>query len=78
VVILLLVNEKGRTPLQDLGMSVKAIDSNKCKFTNHIHSHPPTEQFLEFLAKQGIPFEQFKRARQLVAEPHQRRGTYDG
>jgi hypothetical protein len=44
-----------------------AIDSNKCKFTNYIHSRP-TEEFLEFLAKQGIPFEQFKQARQLAAE----------
>jgi hypothetical protein len=48
-------------------MSVMAIDSNKCKFTNYIHSRA-TEEFLEFLAKQGIPFEQFKQARQLAAE----------
>ena len=52
-------------------MSVKAIDSNKCKFTNYIHSGP-TEEFVEFLAKQGIPFEQFKQVRQLVAESHNR------
>ena len=54
-------------------MSVKAIDSNKCKFTN-IHSRP-TEGFLEFLAKQGIPLEQIKQARQLVAESHNREET---
>lgn len=55
-------------------MSVKAIDSNKYKFTNSIHSRP-TEEFLEFLSKQGIPFEQFKQARQLVAESHNRQET---
>ena len=55
-------------------MSVKVIDSNKCKFTNYIHSQP-TEEFLEFLAKQGIPFEQFKHARQPVSEAHNRQET---
>lgn len=66
----------GRTTLQHItwDMSVKAIDSNKCKFTNYVHSWP-TEEFLEFLAKQGIPFEQFKQARQLVAESHNRQET---
>ena len=58
----------GRTILHVIwDMSVNAIDSNKCKFTNYIHSRP-TEEFLKFLAKQGIPFEQFKQARQLAAE----------
>jgi CO dehydrogenase/acetyl-CoA synthase delta subunit len=47
----------GRTTLQVIwDMSVKAIDTNKCEFTNYVHSKP-TEEFLEFLAKQGIPFE---------------------
>jgi hypothetical protein len=55
-------------------MSVKAIDSNKCKFTNYIDSRP-TEEFLEFIAKQGIPFEQFKQALQLVAQSHNRQET---
>jgi hypothetical protein len=49
-------------------MGVKAIDSNKCKFTNYVHSRP-TEGF-KFLAKQGMPFEQFKQARQPVSEAH--------
>ena len=74
-VILLRVNEKGRTTLQVVWyMSVKAIDSNKCKFTNYIYSRP-TEEFLEFLAKQGIPFEQFRQARQPVLEAHNRQET---
>jgi hypothetical protein len=55
-------------------MSVKAIDSNKCKFTNYIHSRP-TEEFVEFIAKQEIPFEQFKQALQLVAQSHNRQET---
>jgi hypothetical protein len=62
----------GRTTLQVIwDISVKAIDTNKCEFTNHVHSKP-TEEFLEFLTKQGIPFEQFKQARQPVAEAHNR------
>ena len=73
--VILLVNEKGHIALHiTWDMSVMAIDSNKCKFTNYIHSRP-TEEFLEFLAKQGIPFEQFKQARQLVAESHNRQET---
>ena len=65
----------GRTTLQLTGdMSVRAIDTNKCKFTNYIHSKP-TEEFLEFLAKQGIPFEQFKQACQQVSEAHNRQET---
>ncbi|MBV9177265.1 MAG: hypothetical protein JO297_09525 [Nitrososphaeraceae archaeon] len=55
-------------------MGVKAIDSNKCKLTNYIHSRL-TEGFLKFLAKQGIPFEQFKQARQPVPEVHNRHET---
>jgi hypothetical protein len=54
--------------------SVKAIDPNKCEFTNYVHSRP-TEEFLEFLAKQGIPFEQFKQARQPVSAAHNRQET---
>jgi hypothetical protein len=65
----------GRTTLHiTWDMSVNAIDSNKCEFTNYVHSWP-TEEFLEFLAKQGIPFEQFKQARQLVSESHNRQET---
>jgi hypothetical protein len=42
----------GRTTLQvTWDMSVKAIDSNKCEFTNYVHSKP-TEEFLGFLAKE--------------------------
>jgi hypothetical protein len=65
----------GRTTLHVIwDMSVKAIDPNKCEFTNYVHSRP-TEEFLEFLAKQGIPFEQFKQARQPVSAAHNRQET---
>jgi hypothetical protein len=54
----------GRTTLHVIwDMSVK-----------YIHSRP-TEEFLEFLAKQGIPFEQFKQARQPVSAAHNRQET---
>jgi hypothetical protein len=65
----------GRTTLQvTRDMSVKTIDSNKCEFTNYAHSRP-TQEFLEFLAKQGIPFEQFKQARQPISEAHNSQKT---
>jgi hypothetical protein len=55
-------------------LSVKAIDTNKCEFTNYVHSRP-TEEFLEFLAKQETPFEQFKHARHPILEAHNRQET---
>ena len=58
----------------NLGYECQAIDTNKCEFANYVHSKP-TEEFLEFLAKQGIPFEQFKQARQPVSEAHNRQET---
>jgi hypothetical protein len=55
-------------------MGVKAIDTKKCKFTNYVHSRP-TEEFLEFPTKQGIPFEQFKQAPPPVSAAHNRLET---
>jgi hypothetical protein len=55
-------------------LKVKAIDTTKCEFTNYVHSQP-TKEFLNFLAKQGIPFEQFRQMRQLVIEAHNRQET---
>jgi hypothetical protein len=43
-------------------------------FTNYVHPKP-TEEFLEFLSKQGIAFEQFKQARQPISEAHNRQET---
>ena len=56
-------------------MSVNAINSNKCKFINYVQLRP-TEEFLEFITKQGFPFEQFKQACQLVAESHNRQWRF--
>jgi hypothetical protein len=65
----------GRTTLQvTWDLSVKAINTNKCEFTNYVHSSP-TEEFLEFLVKQGILFEQFEHARQPISETHNRQET---
>lgn len=55
-------------------LSVKKIDDRSCEFTNTVHS-TATPELLEFLAKQGIPWEVFKSARKPVSEAHNRQET---
>ncbi|TCL75537.1 hypothetical protein [Rhizobium sp. BK251] len=50
-------------------LRVKAIDDQRCEFTNHVVSHT-TEEFEAFLERQGIPFELFKAQRQPVSVAH--------
>src|SRR5215471_10928427 len=40
-------------------LSVKEVDKGKCEFTNRVRSYA-TEDMLTFLARQGIPFDQFR------------------
>jgi hypothetical protein len=42
-------------------LSVKEVGKGKCEFTNRVRSYA-TEEMLTFLARQGIPFDQFSRA----------------
>ena len=55
-------------------LSVKRIDDHSCEFTNSVHSSA-TPELIEFLAKQGIPWEVFKAARKPFSEAHNRQET---
>jgi len=55
-------------------LSVKKIDDESCEFTNTVHS-TSTPDLMEFLAKQGIPWEVFKAARKPVSEALNRQET---
>jgi hypothetical protein len=55
-------------------LSVKKIDDESCEFTNTVHS-TSTPELIEFLAKQGIPWEVFKGTRKPISEAHNRQET---
>lgn len=55
-------------------LSVKKIDDQSCELTNTVHSSA-TAELLDFLAKQGIPWDVFKSARKPVSEAHNRQET---
>jgi hypothetical protein len=55
-------------------LSVKPIGPGKCEFTNHVRSRA-TEEFWDFLARQGIPFEVFRTQREPISVAHNRQET---
>jgi hypothetical protein len=55
-------------------LSVKSIGPGKCEFTNKVRSRA-TEEFLDFLARQGVPFEVFRTAREPISTAHNRQET---
>jgi hypothetical protein len=55
-------------------LSVKAIGAGKCEFTNHVRSRA-TEEFLDFLGRQGIPFDVFCAQRQPMSIAHNHQET---
>jgi hypothetical protein len=55
-------------------MQVTKIDDHTCEFTNTVHSSA-TPELLEFLGKQGIPFDVFRTARRPMSEAHNRQET---
>jgi hypothetical protein len=55
-------------------LSVKKIDDHTCEFTNTVRS-TSTPELMEFLAKQGIPWEVFRAARKPISEAHNRQET---
>jgi len=60
----------GRTTIHVLWeLSVRAIDENRSEFTNRVRSRG-TEEFLAFLARQGIPFDVFRAQRQPMSIAH--------
>jgi len=50
-------------------LSVKDLGDGKCEFTNRVRSYA-TDEMLTFLARQGIPFEQFRAQRQPASIAH--------
>ncbi len=60
----------GRTTIHVLWeLSVKAIDGERCEFTNHVRSRA-TPEFKAFLDRQGIPFDVFRVQRQPMTIAH--------
>ncbi len=55
-------------------LSVKKIDDEKCEYTNTVCSSA-TPELLDFLGKQGVPWEVFKTARKPISEAHNRQET---
>ena len=55
-------------------LSVRKIDDKTCEFTNLVHSSA-TPELLDFLARQGIPWEVFQAARKPITEAHNRQET---
>jgi len=55
-------------------LSVKPLGAGKCEFTNHVRSRA-TEEFLDFLARQGIPFDVFRAQRQPMSIAHNKQET---
>ena len=65
----------GRTKVQVIwDLSVKRIDDKTCEFTNKVHSSAAPE-LLDYLGKQGIPWEVFKAGRKPISEAHNRQET---
>lgn len=65
----------GRTTIHVLWeLSVRAIDSQRCEFTNHVRSRA-TEEFKTFLDRQGIPFDVFRAQRQPMSIAHNKGET---
>ena len=65
----------GRTKIAVIWeLQVKKIDDKTCEFTNTVHSSA-TPELLEFLGKQGIPFDVFRTARRPMSEAHNRQET---
>ena len=65
----------GRTRVQVLWeLSVKPINSTRCEYTNSVTA-TPTKEFLDFIKRHGISFEQAAAARQAAGGDHNRRET---
>ena len=55
-------------------LSVKELDNGRCEFTNRVRSYA-TEEMMNFLARQGIPFDQFRAQRQPASIAHNKGET---
>ena len=69
------ISANGRTKVHVLWeLSVKPIGSTRCEYTNSVTA-TPTEEFLAFIKRHGISFEQAAAARQAAGDDHNRRET---
>jgi hypothetical protein len=69
------ITMKGRTKVQLVWeLSAKKIDNHTCEYSNHIHASA-TDEFLTFIEKNGVTFEQARAARQQASDSHNREET---
>jgi hypothetical protein len=69
------ITMKGRTKVHLLWeVSAKKIDDDTCEYSNHIHASA-TDEFLAFIEKNGVTFEQATVARQQASDSHNREET---
>jgi len=69
------ITTKGRTKVQLVWeLSAKKIDDHTCEYSNHIHASV-TDEFLTFIEKNGVTFEQARAARQQASDSHNREET---
>jgi hypothetical protein len=65
----------GRTRVQVIWtLSVRRIDDSSCEYTNSVIAHP-TAEFVDFIAKHGMSFDEAAAARQRDGGDHNRRET---
>jgi hypothetical protein len=55
-------------------LSAKKIDDHTCEYSNHIHASA-TDEFLTFIEKNDVTFEQARAARQQASDSHNREET---
>jgi hypothetical protein len=55
-------------------LSAKKIDDITCQYSNHIHASA-TDEFLTFIEKNGVSFEQVRAARQQASDSYNREET---
>jgi len=68
------ITMKGCTKVLLWELSAKKIDDDTCEYSNHIHASA-TDEFLAFIEKNGITFEQARAARQRASDSHNREET---
>ena len=69
------ISPLGRTRLQVVWeLSARRIDDQTCEYTNHIHS-TAIEETLDFFARNDIPFERARAARQQASHAHNQEET---
>jgi len=65
----------GRTRVQVIWtLSARQLDEKTCEYTNGVVAHP-TAEFMDFIAKNNISFEEAAKARQHDGDDHNRRET---